>query len=298
MIPRREKKCFLGSALFHAALLVVLLVGPAFLSSKPPPQSVINYIPDEVVDAALSRGGTPRPTPAAALPAAPTPPQRAEPVSPPEPPQPKPPVKASEPEPVPDPPKPLPRTETFKVSEKKAPPKKTASTPAPPKKSQTKVNTTVVIRNADQNAKQKAADLKATEDAAKKLRDTISQTAKNLRNGLSESVSVEVTSGPGGGGPSVANWAQVVHGIYDRAWIEPSNATDGRTTAKATITIAKDGSVVSASLTSPSGNAALDQSIRTVLDRVREVPAFPAGAREERRTITIKFNLLGQRLPG
>jgi TonB family protein len=65
-----------------------------------------------------------------------------------------------------------------------------------------------------------------------------------------------------------------------------------------TVTIARDGTVISASLTSPSGNAAFDQSIRAALDRVRQVPPFPPGAREDRRTVIINFNLLAKRLPG
>lgn len=297
MIPRREKKCFLGSALLHAALLVVLFVGPAFLTSKPPALPLLDYIPDELVDAALNRGGNP----GAAARLAPPPPAKApEPVQPP-PPQPKPQVKPAEPEPTPEPPKPMPKADSFKLPDNKKTPPKTApktEAKAPPTKSLPKVNTTLIVKNSDQIAKQREAERKAAEKAAKEWQNKLNETGKNLSRNLSDSISVEVTPGPGGGGPSVGNWAQVVHSIYDHAWIEPSGAADGRGTAKATIIIARDGSVISASLTSPSGNAALDQSVRTVLDRVREVPAFPAGAKEERRTVVINFKLIANRLPG
>ncbi|NJN06256.1 MAG: hypothetical protein HC814_07675, partial [Rhodobacteraceae bacterium] len=74
MIDRREKKCFLGATLLHAVLLVVLVVGPGFLSSKPPALPVLDFIPDEVVDALLHGGGSPRvTTPPPVAPPAPTP---------------------------------------------------------------------------------------------------------------------------------------------------------------------------------------------------------------------------------
>jgi TonB family protein len=298
MIARRDKKCFLAATLVHAALVVVLLVGPGFLSSKPPALPLLDYIPDELVDAALNRSGAPgvaaRPAPE---PPAPEPP-KAE-VAPPPPTPPKA-VKAPAPEPEPEPLKPLPKANSFTVPEtKKAPPKTPPKTEAKstPTKSSPKINTKLVTRNDSSAAKQREAERKQREQATKEWQNKLNETGKSLRENLSDSITVE-TPGRDGSGPSVGNWAQVVHSIYDRAWIEPSSASDARAAAKATITIARDGAVVSASLTSPSGNAALDQSVRAVLDRVRQLPAFPAGAREERRTVIINFKLLANRLPG
>jgi TonB family protein len=297
MIARRDKKCFLGATLLHAGLVIVLLVGPGFLSSKPPAMPLLDYIPDELVDAALNRGGTPgaaaRPTPP---PPAPEPPKAEVP-----PPAPMPPkaVKTPEPEQIPEPPKQAPKA-TFTVPEtKKAPSKTQPKTEAksPPTKTSPKVSTRLITRNDSATTKQREDDRKQREQQTKEWQKKLDETGKSLRENLSDSITVE-TPGPGGGGPSIGNWAQAATSIYDRAWIEPSSASDARAAAKATITIARDGTVVSASLSSPSGNAALDQSVRTVLNRVRQVPPFPAGAKEDRRTIVINFKLLANRLPG
>ena len=92
---RLQKKCFVASAGVHALLLVILLVGPAFLTSKSKLDNspILDVIPGKLIDAAFSGGGNPngRPPP----PAPPEPPQRA--VTPPAP--------APEPDPPKDEPK-------------------------------------------------------------------------------------------------------------------------------------------------------------------------------------------------
>jgi len=209
MIDRRQKKCLLGSALFHGVLLLVLLVGPGFLTRKPPALPVIDYIPDEIVDALLHGGGNPRvTTPPAPPPPAPEPPKA----------QPQPQVKAREPEPVPVPPKPVPKADTLKVVEtRKTQPKPTPKAETTkPVKSTPKISTRIVTRNDSQLTKQREAERKAREKATKDRLNSINTISKSISRNLSDSVSVEV---PGPGGKSVANWAQVVHSIYDRAWV-------------------------------------------------------------------------------
>ncbi len=55
---RLEKKCLIATAGFHLLLLVILFVGPAFFSSKPKPDDsqVLDVIPANLVDAAVSSG--------------------------------------------------------------------------------------------------------------------------------------------------------------------------------------------------------------------------------------------------
>jgi colicin import membrane protein len=289
MMDRRHKKCLLGSALLHAVLLLVLLVGPGFLARKPPALPVLDVIPARVVDQLLAGGGNPAVT---APPPPPAPPV-VQPLPRPEP------VKTREPEPPPPPPRPAPSPKALPVPEvKKAPPKtetKTESRNDPSPKTLPKVSTKLVTRNPEAQVRQREAERQAALEAAAERARRLERSRESLSRRLSDSVSVEV---PGPGGASVANWAQLVQSLYDRAWIEPAGAGDGRAAAQVSVTIARDGTVISASLTSPSGNAALDQSIRAALDRVRQVPPFPPGAREERRTVIINFNLLAKRLPG
>ena len=97
--------------------------------------------------------------------------------------------------------------------------------------------------------------------------------------------------GPGGGGVPYANWIQAVKSVYDRAWILPTGIASDSGFAIATVTIARDGSVVSAEIVRRSGNAAVDDSVRTTLDRVRYAAPLPDDAKEDQRTISIKFDV-------
>jgi len=79
---RIQKKCFIASAGTHLLLMVILFVGPAFLSEKSKLDEIqpINFVPENLVLAAVSGGGNPRaatrppppPAPAAQI----TPPQQ------------------------------------------------------------------------------------------------------------------------------------------------------------------------------------------------------------------------------
>ena len=104
--------------------------------------------------------------------------------------------------------------------------------------------------------------------------------------------------GVGGGGPSYANYAQVVKSIYTHAWIAPNGVDDDEATAKVSITIARDGTVISARLIRTSGNAAVDRSVQATLDRVTFIAPFPEGAKESERTYKINFNLKAKQLLG
>lgn len=101
--------------------------------------------------------------------------------------------------------------------------------------------------------------------------------------------------GPGGGGPTYANFLQAVKTVYAKAWIVPDGVTDDEATAAASVTIARDGTVVSARIIRPSGNSLADQSVETVLRRVTFAVPLPDDAKENERTVTIKFNVKAKR---
>ncbi len=109
-MDRLQKKCFVAATGFHLLLLVILVVGPAFLSSKSKVDDspILDVIPGKLIDAAFSGGGNPHGTPPPPTPPEPRPPAIVPPAPPPEPqpaPQPEPPkeevkeVKAAKPDP-------------------------------------------------------------------------------------------------------------------------------------------------------------------------------------------------------
>lgn len=101
--------------------------------------------------------------------------------------------------------------------------------------------------------------------------------------------------GPGGGGPTYANFLQAVKTIYANAWIVPDGVTDDQATTTASVTIARDGTVLNARILRPSGNALADESVEIVLRRVKFAAPLPEDAKENQRTVTIKFSVKARR---
>ncbi|MCW5552441.1 MAG: TonB C-terminal domain-containing protein [Verrucomicrobiae bacterium] len=266
---RLQKKCLVAASGFHLLLVVILVVGPAFLSPKDPVDDLplLEFIPVITTDEQVSGGGSPKAAP---------PPAQVQPRHP----QPAP------PRPQPQPPKPEPVPE---------PPKVTTREPAPaPKKSPPKISLTPVTRPTDTKATPKQPP-PTREDAQHK--EQLTASLNTLRRNLSSSTEIELP-GPGGGGIPYANFLQAVKTIYSDAWIVPDGVTDDEATATASVTIARDGTVVEARLIKSSGNALADRSVQATLDRVRVAVPLPAGAKENQRTVTIKFNVKAKRLLG
>jgi TonB family protein len=274
---RLAKKCFVAATGLHLLLLLILLIGPAFLSSNSKSDKVplIDFVPVKTVDSAMSGGGNPKATASPPMLAAP------------------PPVPVPVPVPVVVPP--TPPTPPVPVKEVK-PPKENSDSLEPvtkPKPRKVEVSTTLVKRSTDTKAiskAQAAADAKAKTDAQRKLAERIDRTVDEIRDGLSGSTSVEL-KGPGGGGVPYANFLQAVKKKYSDAWTVPDGVTDDSATATAAITIARDGTVISASITRFSGNSEVDRSVKATLDRVRFAAPLPDDAKEDQRTVTINFNV-------
>jgi TonB family protein len=281
---RLEKKCVLAAAAFHLLLLLVLLVGPAFLSSRDQPDNlpVIDFIPFKTVDAMVSGGGNP-----AAKPPAPAPlPQPAAPAAPPAP-KAVPPPEIAKPEPAPP-------KETTKETVKETKKDPDSLETAKDRRRKVDVSTTLVKHRPDEFSESKArADAQAREKAAETKRQTaaaISQTVRGIQSGLSGGTTIEL-KGPGGGGLPYANWKQAVKTVYDAAWILPAGITADSATTSVTVTIARDGTVISARIVDRSGSPVVDQSVQATLDRVRYAAPLPDDAKEDQRTITIYFDV-------
>jgi len=277
---RIQKKCLVAATGFHLLLLLILFVGPAFLSSnqKADDRPLIDFVPLKTIDEALSGGGNPNARPPAPL------------LQPPAPqPETKPPVPQAQPPPQPrvqqpEPPKPVTRDhDSFDTKPvRKLPEVSLKPVTKPLNKPTNKPPTTA----------ESDADAKARADAAK--RKLLASAARAIQQETSGVTTIEMP-GPGGGGVPYANFLDAVKKIYSDAWLVPDSVTDDEATTTASVTIARDGRVVSSHITRPSGNALADASVDAALRRVTHAVTLPDGAKEDQRTVTIKFNVKAKR---
>jgi len=236
----------------------------------------------------MSGGGNPN-----AKPPAPAP------VQPPAQPQPQPQV-------TPPPPKPPPEKIREPDPPKEVQPVKHEEDSLEPAKERKKIeiSTALVTRKRDSNTDKKAREeaqarqeAKAEADARRRLARQIGRAAEHIGNEMSDATSVELP-GPGGGGVPYANFLQTVKSVYANAWLLPDGAVDDEATTAASVTIARDGTVVSARITRQSGDSVVDRSVQATLDRVRFVAPLPENSKDEHRTVTINFNVKAKRLLG
>ena len=283
---RLQKKCFIVSIGVHVLLPLILLFGVGFFSpdSKLDNTPVNNFIAAATVDSLMSGGGdnTVKSPPALAT-APPEPPQTQ--VAPTQPPPP--PVVQQKPPPV----QPVEKIES--PTPKEIPKEtRTVKSDAPaveakPRTHKIEVNTQLVTTSdADAKAAQNAAK-KAAAAAAKRQAEAVARALSGIRGGVAGSTEIRL-QGPGGGGIPYGNFLSAVQTIYYNAWNQPDNVPD--VTAKVSVTIARDGTVVSARIISASGNSTVDRSVQDTIDRVRFAAPLPEGAKEDQRTVTINFN--------
>ncbi|MDW8309389.1 MAG: TonB family protein [Verrucomicrobiales bacterium] len=270
---RTQKKCLIASAAMHLLLIALLVVGPAFRSPDrlEDARPLIDFVPLKTIDEALAGGGNPQAAPAPPAPPQPSPP----------PPQPvvQPPVPRSQPTPAPpEPPQPARDPESFEL--------KPATRKAPD------IQLTPVVR------KPQPKPTSPPRDTQTELARAARTAAQRLQQSLSSATTTVELRGPGGGGLPYANFLDAVKKVYSDAWIVPDDVTDDEATATASVTIARDGSVVSARLVRASGNPLVDASVEAVLRRVTYVVPLPETARENQRTVTIRFNVKAKRALG
>jgi len=290
---RLQKKCFIASAGFHLLLALILLVGPAFLASKEPPPDkleLLDFVPLKTVDALMSGGGNPNAKSAAATfvqppqpqPPAPQPKQQQEPAPEPE---------VKKPAREPDPPKTVLKEtkpdESLEINEK--PKRKIELKPIVRDTGAEKVK----AEKAKAAARQKEADA-ARREALNQIQSVASLVGNTLTAG---GTSVEL-KGPGGGGIPYANFLQALKSVYARAWNVPDGVTDDAATATVSVTIARDGTVVAHRITRASGNADVDRSVQSTLDRVKHAVPLPDSEKSDERTVSINFNVRAKRALG
>lgn len=289
----------------HLLLLAMLLISPAFVSSKQEPElPTIYLIPSKLTDEPFSGGGSPQATaPPASAPKEITPPA----------PAPAPPSKPQTqiiPRREPDPPKPEPekrpakpqrnknlREPAIKPERVEAPSKDTAATEKPPRK---KPEITPTFNKATDSSK--AADearerekAEASERAARsQYLQSLNKLRETLGKNLSHGTSIEM---PGPGGEAYANYRQVVKSFYQNNWFPPDDLSSDSASVKAKVVILRDGTVKSAEIVEPSRIPSLDNSVRRAL-APRFIAPFPEGAKDNERVFYIDFNLKTKRATG
>ena len=291
---RLQKKCLIATAGCHLLLVLVIIFGAAFFTSheKPDDTQLLTVIPANLIDAAFNSG-----VKAAQLPAA-------KPVVQPPAPQPTP----TPPQPTPPPPKPVVTPPTlvekvekfFKPEPKKVPTedlKPVDNTEPTPKTHKIKVDLTKpVVRNTPKVTPDTSeADAREAAKEAKRRAKAIANAARAIKENSSSATTVEM---PGTGSVSYANYASVVKSVYEQAWAPPDDTSSDDANTRVSVTISRDGSVITSRILDASGDARVDDSVRRTLDRVTFVAPFPDGAKEKERTFIINFNLKAKRMLG
>lgn len=318
MIDRTQKKCFVVAITCHGLLIGILVFGSALMPRND--EAVVRTF--KVYDSTkiselLSAGGDPNvnvaPAPAPVEPVkavepikAPTPAPVAPQVKPvPAPVKPPPVVK-----PVVEPVKPIVKSEPPKLTKlppKLPDPKPERELPVKPEPHKVEIPKDAlkpVVRNNTDLAKQQqeAADARARADQERRMKQ-FQIAAKRIGEGISSKTLVDLnptspTPGVGTPGELTVNYRDIIASKYYNAWSAPADLDDATPVVTASVTIARDGSVVTARVTKPSGNAAMDRSIAKVLETVTFIEPFPASFKDAQRTVTIKFNLQAKRQTG
>ena len=313
-MTRLQKKCLAYSLGLHGLLVVTVFFSAAFRTR--PEESdlqVLSIIPANLLDRAGAGGGTPvasvappQPLPPQPLPPQPqvvprleTPPPKAQPheALPTPAPTPAPPPKHAEP-PAPEPePVETPHESAIAVEHKPAKPRHEIHVSYEPASSLTKNKKALEKARAEQAAAAAAATAAAEQRRLRRVEDSLSQLASGVQSSSAEKTVVDVP-GIGGGGEAFAGYNDAVYNIYYHAWITPDSVPNHLKTPVTRIVVARDGSILSAELISPSGEAALDKSVERALRAVKSLPPFPAGARDDQRVFKIYFNLDAKKASG
>ncbi|HEV2394263.1 MAG TPA: cell envelope integrity protein TolA [Verrucomicrobiae bacterium] len=277
---RLQKKCVIVSAGMHLLLVVVLFVGPAFLSSpnKSDEMPMLDFIPVKTVDALVSGGGDPNANPPPAV-------SQPQPQPRPAPPQPQPRPEPTPPEPVKQPIQEEKNSEPDSLSLNEHPRHKVEIS--------TKLVTRKPERRSDNTAREQA---RQWAQERRHLAREVAQAADSISSEVSGSTRL-VLKGPGGGGVPYANFNQAVMSVYKRAWsgTVPNDSTDEDVAAEASVKIARDGSVISARITQSSGKPGVDHSVQAVLEKVKFAAPLPEDSKEDQRTVSITFEVNAKR---
>ena len=110
-----------------------------------------------------------------------------------------------------------------------------------------------------------------------------------MRNNLSSPTEVNL---PGNSNVAYANYGNVVTSVYHQKWLTlaPTGMEKENAVVTFRVTIASDGTVLSAGIITPSGDVNVDRGVQRMLDNVSFIAPFPDGATDKERTYIIDFN--------
>lgn len=260
---RTQKKCLIVSTGLHVLLGLILIFGPGFLPSRNPPAiTPIDFIPSKIIEGAMAGGGNPNanpppPAPPDVHPPAPVTPlvQR---------------VKVEQPKDVP-PPEPIKRNDPV-------------PDPAPkPAKHEIKVDTHLVKRTSSDKTPSKPSS-NAQDIERKRFAEQVGRAAAGLKNNIAPTASIDLR-GPGGGGETYAGVEQAILSAYDHVWESPEGMDTSEAVVEVSVTIEANGSISSARITKPSGDARVDRSVQRALDHVSSIPGWDG----KQRTVEFSF---------
>ena len=254
---RLKRSCVVGSVVFHALTLALLVLAPVLLAKRVEKVQVIDLIPSEIVDQIMA------------------PPAPVAPPTPPTPPKPKP----TPPDPTPPKPKPVkPKPKPVEVVKPKPKPK--------PVKPKIKVNLNSTMRQPDtQKVKAQQAAAERARQAEAKRQAALKQSLNKLDSKLSGRTSVNVPQGR----YAAANYESLIRRKYVDATIHPGTIS-GDPVVKVQLVIARNGNVISARIIGVSGLASWDRAVQKALDRVKRIAPFPAGMSGAKKTFNLNFN--------
>jgi TonB family protein len=277
---RLQKKCFVFSIGLHGLLAVILLGSAAFgYHTEENAAPILSLIPANILDQAGAGGGQPVAT-------------------------------RSRTEPQPAPPQPVPRVERQKPQEPEEQARPLVSTDAPaPRPAKThrqhEIHPTFTPagRPADPVAKSEKSESSSKSSARAEARRMIDveNSLDHLASGVQSSGAARTVidvEGIGEGSASSASYGSVVYSYYRNAWSQPESTGRNSGWPEVRIVVARDGSIISAELVSPSGEASLDRSVSRALDLVKKLPPFPVSISKDQLTFRIQFILDRQRASG
>ncbi|HSY42567.1 MAG TPA: TonB C-terminal domain-containing protein [Candidatus Acidoferrum sp.] len=288
---RLQKKCVIGTVGIHLLLLLILIVGPAFYNQQPKTDdtTVLDMIPANLVDAAVNsgvQGAQPPPTP---RPVTPQPPQPQRLFAPP-PPTPTPaPAPVSTPAPAPEPV----RTPSPSLLEEfkdyfKSKPEPTVKPDLTPTEKQPTTQTHTDNIKVDLHKVNRTEVKNTSQPDNARNQQAINRALNSLSHSLSSATTVDM---PGHSSAAYASYASVVKSVYEQALRShaPESVAQKDEKTRVRIVIANDGTVLSSTVISQSGDPSWDDAVQQTLDQVTFVAAFPDGATEKERSYTLGF---------
>ena len=141
---------------------------------------------------------------------------------------------------------------------------------------------------ASERRRVRAAQVAALNADRQRMADSISGAAATVGKNLAGSAKVEM---PGPGGQAYAPYGSYLGAFYKERWRKPSSIAARSAFVGVEIDISRDGRVVDMRIEEKSGFRELDDSVRDVILRYKQLRPLPDGTTDAKRTFRIKFTL-------